>query len=402
MQDKTKANRLVGWIVFAVPLPAWFWRVSHRACPHISPRVRGTQGKGAHREGSWMLKLLRALFLILGIPNAVLGLPLLVVWIQRSSSDAPLGLDALVPAGSAGLTLGLYFLLSLQLRVKGQEALDAVRRGEAFESGPNLIVPAAWAGLGVLVVAVVHATPAGQRALPVAFALLCLFLFAWLGWPGIRPMLRRGPVLRMDAEGIEHFRYGYIPWRVVAGISLEVQRLPRARWLKLHILWLGVRDAQRYLDRWPRATLILPSWTRRARGTREYTPLPVLLHMFGMPPAAIHQAACKLRMRDRAPLLVNWTHEMDGQEVAVRLERETLLAKNRALVQPVLEGAADGVTVEEAALLPHDREILERARAMKPAMEWLRAKENARRSRLPFWLVLTLIFVLSLAVRLLR
>src|SRR5690606_12209110 len=98
--------------------------------PHISPRVRGTQGKGAHREGSWMLKLLRALFLILGIPNAVLGLPLLVVWIQRSSSDAPLGLDALVPAGSAGLTLGLYFLLSLQLRVKGQEALDAVRRGE--------------------------------------------------------------------------------------------------------------------------------------------------------------------------------------------------------------------------------------------------------------------------------
>src|SRR5690606_37865785 len=224
--------------------------------PHISPRVRGTQGKGAHREGSWMLKLLRALFLILGIPNAVLGLPLLVVWIQRSSSDAPLGLDALVPAGSAGLTLGLYFLLSLQLRVKGQEALDAVRRGEAFESGPNLIVPAAWAGLGVLVVAVVHATPAGQRALPVAFALLCLFLFAWLGWPGIRPMLRRGPVLRMDAEGIEHFRYGYIPWRVVAGISLEVQRLPRARWLKLHILWLGVRDAQRYLDRWPRATLI--------------------------------------------------------------------------------------------------------------------------------------------------
>ncbi|WP_447731009.1 hypothetical protein [Pseudoxanthomonas suwonensis] len=279
MQDKTKANRLVGWIVFAVPLPAWFWRVSHRACPHISPRVRGTQGKGAHREGSWMLKLLRALFLILGIPNAVLGLPLLVVWIQRSSSDAPLGLDALVPAGSAGLTLGLYFLLSLQLRVKGQEALDAVRRGEAFESGPNLIVPAAWAGLGVLVVAVVHATPAGQRALPVAFALLCLFLFAWLGWPGIRPMLRRGPVLRMDAEGIEHFRYGYIPWRVVAGISLEVQRLPRARWLKLHILWLGVRDAQRYLDRWPRATLILPSWTRRARGTREYTPAGAVAHV---------------------------------------------------------------------------------------------------------------------------
>ncbi|WP_447731010.1 hypothetical protein [Pseudoxanthomonas suwonensis] len=66
---------------------------------------------------------------------------------------------------------------------------------------------------------------------------------------------------------------------------------------------------------------------------------------------------------------------MDGQEVAVRLERETLLAKNRALVQPVLEGAADGVTVEEAALLPHDREILERARAMKPAMEWLRARK---------------------------
>ncbi len=156
-----------------------------------------------------------------------------------------------------------------------------------------------------------------------AGACALIALFAWLGWTLLRQVLQPGPMLGMDAHGINHAMYGMIPWGEVVGMELVSAEFQGSI---QHTLVLGVRRPMRFLRRAPELT----RWLHRQpmRHWNDVGPLPIPLNLLDRNPQLIHRAALSLRLRHRSPFLMQWHRDMEPDHVEALLQARVSPARD--------------------------------------------------------------------------
>lgn len=352
-----------------------------------------------------MLKLGRfaawAVALAAGLGVLVNTMPWLA-W-RRDGSAMPPGTEArwLAFALALGAALAaLHWMRGMQ-RARNAEELRAVRGGRAFE---------AQAGMGwfllVLPVAALFAFGAwagahkGELGMALgSFGLLALIVL--LGGEIVRQVLRPGPMLRMDDQGIDHALYGAIPWSEVVGMDLQVIK---SRYSTHHVLMLGVRGAARYLRNAPPLTRWLKS--RRARGGGVGA-LGLPLDLLAKDAGLVYEAARAFRARVDAPFLEHWNSRMDAREVDALLRMRTLAEESGRIVEELRALPAEGGPASLAALELRLQAHRDRQAAAMPEIRMVmekRAQRMKRDTRVAWILLAVLIvaIVLPLALRLLN
>lgn len=323
---------------------------------------------------------------------------------RRDGTPMPSGTEAgwLVCAALMGAAWWLLHGLRGLQRTQDAEQLQAVRKGQVFEAssgiGWGLISPP-------LIVLFGYATWAlakkGDWA-PASATLVMLLVALLTSWHLLRQVLRPGPMLRMDAQVIDHALYGPIPWRDVVGMHLQIVT---TRYKTHHTLLLGVRHASRYMRNAP--PLLRWRHARRPRHPEDVGVLSLTLDVLGRDPALIHEAARSFRDRVDAPFLSFWDPRMSAADAAALLELQVWTEGSGRLADELqaLSASEDPAAFAEAdarmqahfqrheALWPNARRALETGAA--------RARGDSRAG----WILLVVIVVMSvlgLALRILR
>jgi len=353
-----------------------------------------------------MLKLGRT---ALSVVAAFAGLGALVYtmpWLAHVQHGLP------VPPGTGTGWLACVLLLGASLlartglgrlqREREAAELETLRRRRVFEARGGLrwfllSVPLgalfAWSGCAAL-------QKGHWGVAAVSFALVALFVL--LGWQVARQVLRPGPMLRMDAHGIDHALYGPIRWGDVIGLQLQSVQV---RHSTQHTLMLGVRDAPRYLRNAPP----LMRWLhgRRLRGRQGVAALPIPLNLLDKDAGLIHASALALRRRDPAPFLEYWHHGMDGQEIDALLRMHALIDDSDRIAAELRAMPDDAGPATIATLEARLREHQARQDAVLPELRMAmdtharRARRHARGAGILLAVTVALL-LLSIALRLLH
>lgn len=154
-----------------------------------------------------------------------------------------------------------------------------------------------------------------------AFALVTLLLAGCLESALLILRQRRnpGPLLQLDARGVQYNCYRPIPWHEVAAIHMQPATPPHTTMV------LGVRDAGRFLlPGYPFNRLLRIGLRRRGR----IAGLPVLLSGLAGDTTRIHEAAIALRLREPTPLLRGWAPNMSDAQIATLEQIEALRARS--------------------------------------------------------------------------
>ncbi|HBK47112.1 MAG TPA: hypothetical protein DDZ67_11910 [Xanthomonadaceae bacterium] len=352
---------------------------------------------------------------------AISGLLLLVgslPWLSYLLHDAPLPSRRIgaLWAGTLGsaLVLGIaiwsYRRLERQrqrvLERRRQAHLQATRHDRAFRARGRLALP-------LLLIPIVALFGFGSRAAVAtghwgvaALLLATTLLVLWLAWQLLWQLLRPGPLLCMDATGIDHALYGPIPWRDVIGIQLQSTQ---TRYGQSHVLMLGVRGAARYLRNAP----LLPRWLhgRKLRGPEAVGALPIPLGLLAEDPELVHQSARTLRERVGAPFVPYWHPRMDDKDIDVALRMQAMNHELERMTERMRSAPADSGTEQaiefEAEANQHIQRHLAQHDALMPELNAVlerqrqRFQHDARRLRLLRWLPLVVLAAWLLS-RLLR
>lgn len=225
--------------------------------------------------------------------------------------------DAAVFAAGA-LGLFLCWRVGRKLKEGHDAAQEAARRfdGDVLEASmqPVKMVLALLVFLGMAGVSWLIYLDKGDWRLAagaIVMAAFCALLvpFAWV------QLRHRGPTLRMDARGLDHALYGWVPWSDVHGIYLDIKTI---RHVKVMRLVLGVSNPARYRSRMPWIARLLSEQLRTPRG--RYGTLVLALQSMDVDPLRIVSAAEVLRDRASPPRLRYWTPWMDQESISMGLE----------------------------------------------------------------------------------
>lgn len=295
-----------------------------------------------------MLKLGRSLLMALAILAGLVAAIYTAPWLEwrRTGAPMPPGTEArwLFSALLAALALLLRLGLGRIQRARAATELARAGRGEPFVSRASVVLPVFFFGLVALFAFRLWTSPAENRDEIAAGAAVVLGLFAFFGWGRARQILRPGPMLRIDADGIEHARYGPIPWRDVVGMSLQRTKV---RYWTEHTLMPGIRDVRRYLDNAPGLFALVHG--RKLHGTQDVGTLPLPLNPLDKDPQRIYEVALALRSRHRAPFLHRWDPSMESSEVNAMLKMQALTEDAHRLTPDIEAGLLATGPEEQAA-----------------------------------------------------
>jgi hypothetical protein len=319
------------------------------------------------RTGTRMLKLGRLLLLVLAIVAGFAILVLSLKWqdAYRAGVRGFGSTQAYLATWTAilGVTLLARRWLGQLQRAHDREELEAVRGGHAFEASGSPWMLGLFGLLLLLFGFGVYGGIArhdpGMALVSAALALLFLFLGSELARQALRP----GPMLRMDARGIEPALYGPIPWNEVIGLQLQSVRI---RYSTQHTLFLGVRKPLRYLRNAPPLTRWLQGM--RLRNDPAYGALSIGLNILGKDPQLVYDSALALRRANDAPMLEHWHQRMDANEVDTWLRRQELSDGMRRLQEEMETLPRDPTPEQVAAFDAKLRTHMEREQALHPEM----------------------------------
>jgi hypothetical protein len=333
--------------------------------------------------GIRMLKLGRLLLLV---PAIVAGFAVLVLSLKwndayRAGAQGFGRTQEYLATWAAILCVSLlarHWLGQLQ-QADNRRQLDAVRHGQAFEASGGAWMSIVFALLLLLFGFGAYAGWSKDKPGMAVGSAALLLLFLFLGWELLGRALRPGPMLRIDARGIEHALYGRIPWSEVVGLQLQSIRI---RYSTQYTLFLGVRRPLRYLREAPPLTRWLQGM--RLRGDPAYGALPIGLNVLGKEPQLIHDAALALQRASGAPLLEHWHQHMDPREVATLLRSQEANDEMQRLTEEMEALPRDPTPEQIAAFDARLRDHVARQQALHPQVmaaigtATQRAKKNAR------------------------
>ena len=279
-----------------------------------------------------LLQISRYLLLLLIAVTGLLAFVYAIPWLDwllgNSTPPAGAGLYAITSALAMAACIGGYAATSWLQRSRNRAALEGIRRGDALEASLSIS--------SLLLVAVVISMFAActwvllQRGVWLfgAASLATTVLLLALGWQNIvLPALRPGPLLRMDADGIQHGAYGRIPWNQILGVWLERTTM---RGHAAHALHLQVSNAATYLQQVPFFIRWL-HW-REPTGANAPATLRIPLGMLDKDAVLIHDACQVWLDRARGP---NWLTDIHAQVAHVR----DLALLSRAQARPLRQSS---------------------------------------------------------------
>lgn len=169
---------------------------------------------------------------------------------------------------------------------------DALGRGRLVASGRLFAPLLVLVVIGGMLVTSVFLVIQKQQWVHAALIAVVAVILIVSAFDLLRQALRPGPMLTLDAVGIEHGAYGRIPWSDV--LSIWHQRT-RVRASTIHVLQVKVRDPVRYLDgaplffRWGKR-----DWRKSPPATGE---LQIPLNVLDRPAETIAAVAQALHVR---------------------------------------------------------------------------------------------------------
>jgi heme/copper-type cytochrome/quinol oxidase subunit 2 len=328
-----------------------------------------------------MLKLGRWLLLVVACASGFGALVVALRWPEARRAGDGGNAEAILAILVAMLAVALLALrvLAKMREQRNREELASVRHQHAFEASGSPGMPILFVLMLLLFgFGIYHGITKDKPGMAILGAGLVL-LFLFLGSELVRQALRPGPMLRMDASGIEHALYGPIPWTEVVGLQLHEMQV---RYSTQYTLLLGVREPLRYLRNAPPLTRWLQA--RRLRDNPAYGALPIGLNVLGKDPKLVYDAALALRRANGAPLLQHWHQRMDAREVSTWLRSQETAEEMRRLTAEMEALPANPSPEQVAALDAKMREHMERQRALHPEVmaairnSTQRAKTDAR------------------------
>lgn len=209
----------------------------------------------------------------------------------------------------------------------------------------------------------------GKPVVSILFAVAFTF-FSAFALDMAHQVLRPGPMLVLDARGIQHAMYGLMPWGEVIGLAL---RRRHVNGTTIGILHVGVRRPDRYLIN----ASLLKRWSKRKllRETPRFGALEIPLNPLNKSAELIHETAQALRTRVSPPALTFWYPEMEPAQVETILDMDRMDRELRALgpdptpsqvadhaqsvkeLQPRIEAAAQ-IAAEHAQRLSRKNSLL--------------------------------------------
>lgn len=257
---------------------------------------------------------------------AIFALFLIVLSVRLGKAGGHAVGDWVLWAGCAGcLTLCVIFVRFVAKAQKAahlekSDALfaDAMATGRFEARGRSMLIPGCIAfgifGAGMLYGGIVTAefwfAAIGAASL----------LFGTFGaYEVMRQLLRAGPMLTLDRDGIDHAMYGRIPWREVLGIHLEQVE---TRYTTLSTLHLGVERPYRFVHRAPLLLrLIKRAWKRQQP---DYGGLSIGLNSVSPDPELIHRIAMEFRDGVHPARMLHWHPRMSDAQLAPLLKLKAL------------------------------------------------------------------------------
>ena len=354
-----------------------------------------------------MLKLGRFVMLVVAVAAGIGVLINTLPWLdwRQDGTPMPPGTETrwvLFALGLGAALLARYWIGQMQ-QARNADELESLKDGRTFEAQGGL-GSFVWNGslAAVFVVSTWAAARQGEWG-TAAMAFVPLLLFVLLVGQTTRQLLRPGPMLQMDEQGIYHALYGLIPWEDVVGIHLETFKMRYAP--RQYLLHLGVRGAPRYMRNAPPLTRWLQGG--RLRSTYGVGPLTIPLNPLSKDPELIHQSALALRTQHDAPFLKYWTPDMDAQEVGALLRTNAFAEESERLTSDLKLALETGDQDLRAKLKPRLKAHNERRIAALPDLRVATEKHSARIKRnLQFaWVLLALIVgsvILSIIARLMK
>jgi hypothetical protein len=344
-----------------------------------------------------MLKLGRALLLVICLVLAFIALFMTVIYLGDRGTDAPvfraIALTWIVAAPLIFVCVFAYRRLTVAEKQQAQEQTRqtlAMAKGLSHleASGRPIVQPLGFVFLGLLCGFGVWAAANERNWLMLVICALGLIAIAVLGLELMRQALRPGPMLTLDMRGISHAMYGLIRWPDVAGIALNKVQV---RGATIHSLQVGVRSPHRYLEQAP----WLLRWRKRAwlQERPAFGALEIPLNALNKNPELIYQTALALRLKDTTPLLSHWQASMNEQQVKALLSMQQLTGQLQAAPANIAPAELESIMRRMEALKP-DLES-----AVKQDLE--RLKRVKRKGYVVTGLVLGF-FVLRVASKLLR
>ena len=354
-----------------------------------------------------MLKLGRFVMLVVAVAAGIGVLINTLPWLswRQDGTPMPTGTETRWVLFALGLGAALLarHLIGQMQRARNADELESLKDGSTFEARGGL----GWLPLNALLAVLcalgtwfsVRKDEWGMAAM--AFVLLVLFVL--VTWQTVRHLLRPGPMLRMDVQGIDHALYGPIPWSDVVGISLATIKMRYGQ--KQHTLQLGVRGARRYMRNAPPLTRWLQSG--RLKSTYGVGALFIPLDPLSKDAELIHQSALALRAQHDAPFLKFWTPDMDAQEVGALLRMTALNEESERLTADMHVAMETDDPDRHAALAARLKAHSERHSAALPHLRVAMEKRSARIKRdvRIGWLLLALLvgwLILSIIARLMK
>lgn len=287
--------------------------------------------------------------------------------------------DVLFALGCA-LSIAGYIWLGRKQQARLYAIREAALREGVLEAGVRAWAPLLLAlmllGLGFAALAAFNK---GNMIMAAVFAAGGLFLLVALG-EYARRLLRPGPTLRIDTQGIDHAMFDLIHWRDVIGLHLQSITI---RSTTQHSLHIGVRNPLRNIARLP----LFKRGQRRKweRDNAAYGSVAIPLNALDVDARLIHDTALNLRQRHPAPLLAHWHPQMDAGGIDVLLRQaqttaEIVRTHQQLQANPqqaaVLQARLDALRASEQSQCPHTdaaigKSIQQQVQASKRRNRWL-------------------------------
>jgi len=254
------------------------------------------------------MRLARKLVAILGIAGVAVACMLGALALFAGRMPLPLGLVLIACLALAFVCRRAWLHLGERVAALDRQEVADMQRMSRFEAShrPVLLIGGALAmaltGSWSLYMGL---QPGGDPILLLCGVILvpCVLFIAF---EVLRLTLRPGPMLSMDARGLDYAAFGTIAWDDIAGIEMHSMTI---RSNTQHYLDLAVRAHPRYFEQ---LTWMLKLKHRAWRAGRvRWALLSIPLNALNQRPELIVEAARHFRANSNAPFFRQWSRNLD-------------------------------------------------------------------------------------------
>lgn len=254
------------------------------------------------------MRLARKLVAILGIAGVVVACVLGAVGLYAGRVPLRLGSVVIACLVLAFVCRRLWLHLGERIAESDRQEVADLQRMSRFEAShrPVLLIGAMVALIPLAFWSLYTGLRPGGDLLLLLCGIVLVPFVLFASFELVRLSMRPGPMLSMDARGLDYAAFGTIAWDDIAGIEMYTVTIRRH---EQHVLDLAVRARPRYFEQ------LSWMWKLKHRawrgGRMRWVLLSIPLNALNQRPELIVEAARHFRAKSPAPLFRQWSRHLD-------------------------------------------------------------------------------------------